>query len=316
MSKIEWTHRPGTKSEVLNPTTGCDKISQGCKFCYAEVMHRRLKGIGQQKYQQPFLGHVKYWPDELAKPFKWKKPRTVFLNSMSDIFHQDVTVQQIAEIYAMMLLTYWHTYIVLTKRSERAMTILNSSEFIDELVDAVNNFPIPTWNTMLQSTEDVLQRWPLKNVWQGVSVERQQEDYRIDQLALTPANIRVVSYEPAIGPLDLADKFGLYQLEDGTYHLKVGSRWEGSPDWVIAGGESGHHARPAHPDWYRTVRDQCAAAGSAFFFKQFGTWAPGEFGRLYREETTDWSDGQTMVKVGKHASGNFLDGVQHLEFPA
>jgi protein gp37 len=112
MSKIEWTHRPGTKSEVLNPTTGCDKVSAGCRSCYAEVMHKRLTGMGQPKYQQPFLGHVRFWPDELAKPFKWKNPRTVFLNSMSDIFHKDVTVESIAMIYAMMFLTQKHTYIV------------------------------------------------------------------------------------------------------------------------------------------------------------------------------------------------------------
>jgi protein gp37 len=318
MSKIEWTHRPGTKSEVLNPTTGCDKVSAGCRGCYAEVMHRRLKGMGQPKYQQPFLGHVKYWPDELAKPFKWKKPRTVFLNSMSDVFHENVTVQQIAEIYAMMFLTPKHTYIVLTKRSSRAMTVLRSDEFFEQYWAACNRLHSKYIDTLSESLyfEDELRTdFPLENVWQGVSVERQQEDMRIDHLALTPARIRVVSYEPAIGPLDLSDKFGLYQLEDGTWHLKVGSRWEGSPDWVIAGSESGDSARPAHPDWYRTIRDQCAAAGTAFFFKQWGQWAPGETGRLYREETTDWSDGQIMVKVGKHASGNFLDGVQHLEFP-
>lgn len=130
MSKIEWTHRPGTKSEVLNPTTGCDRVSKGCMNCYAEVMHRRLTGMGQPKYQQPFLGHVQYWPDELAKPFKWKKARTVFLNSMSDIFHKEVTVEQIAEIYAMMFLNPNHIFIVLTKRADRAKEVLKSKEFM------------------------------------------------------------------------------------------------------------------------------------------------------------------------------------------
>jgi protein gp37 len=342
MSKIEWTHRPGTKSEVLNPTTSCDKVSRGCKFCYAEVMHKRLRGMGQPKYQQPFLGHVKYWPDELAKPFKWKKPRTVFLNSMSDIFHKDITVQQIAEIYAMMFLTYQHTYIVLTKRSERAKIVLNSSEFFDAFVDAINNFPITTWNTMVLSVEEVLQRWPLKNVWQGVSAESNDQMDRVLDLTLTPARIRVVSYEPAVGPLDLSQVFGLHQLEDGTWHPKVGSRWEGSPDWVIAGGESGNKAAPAHPDWFRTVRDQCLASGVAFFFKQWGKYGPHEKavallpedkslgffkskyiyrdGRVSDSKATDYVDidngnCEWMFDLGKNASGNFLDGVQHLEFP-
>lgn len=348
MSKIEWTHRPCTKSEVLNPITGCDKISRGCKFCYAEVMHKRLTGMGQPKYQQPFLGHVKFWPDELAKPFKWKKPRTVFLNSMSDIFHKDVTVQQIAQIYAMMALTPKHTYIVLTKRSNRALDVLNGSEFFDAYVDAVNNSLITTWNTQVLCEEDLEKIWPLKNVWQGVSVERQEEDHRIDELANTPAHIRVVSYEPAVGPLDLSKYFGLYQVEEhGPWHLRVGSRWAGSPDWVIYGGESGHKASPAHPDWFRTVRNQCNAAGVKQFFKQWGEWAPdshvsfngpffihGVDHRLVNIDGKSWpyidmlsteedtcpltkqDNAHWMAKVGKHASGNFLDGVQHLEFPA
>lgn len=331
MSKIEWTHRPGTKSEVLNPTTGCDKVSRGCKFCYAEVMHKRLRGMGQRKYQQPFLGHVRYYPDELAKPFGWKKPRTVFLNSMSDIFHKDVSVFAIAEIYAMMFLTPKHTYIVLTKRSDRAREILNSVEFWEDYWKACNRLHdkyIKPLSEALYFEDELQSMWPLKNVWQGVSVESQEQDQRIEDLAVTPAHIRVVSYEPAVGPLDFSRVFGLYQLEDGSWHTKVGSRWEGSPDWVIAGGESGHKASPAHPDWFRTVRDQCAAAGVSFFFKQNGEWMPVDQRHADGENEvvliptgdqmiiTTHERAVVMKKVGKHESGNYLDGVQHLEFPA
>lgn len=346
MSKIEWTHRTGTKSEVLNPTTGCDKISRGCKFCYAEVMHKRLRGMGQPKYQQPFLGHVKFWPDELAKPFKWKNPRTVFLNSMSDIFHKDITIQQIAEIYAMMFLNERHTFIVLTKRSNRACDVLNSAEFFEEFWKACNRLHdayMMHLSETLYFEEELRSMWPLKNVWQGVSVESQEQDHRIDELANTPAHIRVVSYEPAVGALDLSQKFGLYQIEDGSWHLKVGGRWSDSPDWVIAGGESGGKASPAHPDWFRTVRDQCKAAGTSFFFKQWGRFGPsqraiellpedkslGYFkskyvyrdGRVSDREATDYRDiddgnCEWMFDLGKKDSGNFLDGVQHLEFPA
>jgi protein gp37 len=302
MSKIEWTHRHGTKSEVLNPTTGCDKVSRGCRNCYAEVMHKRLRGMGQPKYQQPFLGHVRYWEDELAKPFRWNKPRTVFLNSMSDIFHDAVTVQQIAEIYAMMFLTSKHTYIVLTKRASRANYVLSSVEFFEEYHKACNRLHDKYVSTLEQEMYQCIElesMWPLTNVWQGVSVESQDEDYRIDELIKTPAHITVVSYEPAVGPLDIQ-----------KYGNKI--------SWLIAGGESGHRATPPHPDWFRAVRDQCAAAGVAFFFKQWGEWHEFNFelGSVRTQFPHIFSDGIKMVRVGKKGSGNVLDGRQHLEFPA
>lgn len=331
MSKIEWTHRPGTKSEVLNPTTGCDKVSRGCKNCYAEIMHRRLTGMGQEKYQQPFLGHVRYWAEELEKPFRWKKPRTVFLNSMSDIFHKDVTVQQIAEIYAMMFLNPQHTFIVLTKRSNRACDMLNGSEFFDEFYRACNMMHdkyIQTLEQEMYQYVELKSMWPLKNVWQGVSVESQEQDHRIDELANTPAYIRVVSYEPAVGPLDFRKWFNLYEYEEGKYGFRTGSRWLGSPDWIISGGESGRHASPAHPDWFRMVRDQCAAANVPYFFKQWGEYVPVDKKHAMEDNEivftnkgmevimAEASISQVMAKVGKKESGNLLDGKQHLEFPA
>jgi protein gp37 len=349
MSKIEWTHRPGTKSEVLNPTTGCDKVSAGCRECYAEVMHKRLRGMGQPKYQQPFLGGATFWPDELAKPFKWKKPRTVFLNSMSDIFHVDITVPQIAQIYAMMFLTQWHTYIVLTKRADRAYYVLNSVEFFEEFHKACNMLHDKYIQTLEQEMYQMIEiesMWPLRNVWQGVSVENQDTlNDRGNWLTKTPAHIRVISYEPALGPIDLLNLKG----DAGSYFQILepitgcGDSDRGRIDWVIAGGESGHAARPAHPDWFRQVRDQCAATGVSFFFKQWGKY--GEHARavslcppdkglgyfnskyVYRDgrvsdfESTDYRDidngeCEWVFDLGKHESGNYLDGVQHLEFPA
>lgn len=323
-------------------------------------MHKRLMGMGQPKYQQTFLGHVQFWPDELSKPYGWRKPRTVFLNSMSDIFHKNIRVRDIARIYAMMFLTQWHTYIVLTKRGDRACIVLRSQEFWDFFVDEVNNSPDShrsPYGTMVYTPEDLKERWPLKNVWQGVSVESQEQDHRIDELGNTPAYIRVVSYEPAVGPLDLRKWFGLYEYETGKFGLKVGARWQGSPDWVIAGGESGHHAVPAHPDWFRIVRDQCEAAGVPFFFKQWGAWEPDShvsfngpffihgpkhylvnidgkyypYGDIltdtpkYTEEENKLSEECNLTKednaywmanTGKAKSGNFLDGKQHLNYPA
>lgn len=341
MSKIEWTHRPGTKSEVLNPTTGCDKESRGCKFCYAEIMHKRLTGMGQPKYQQPFLGHVQFWPDELAKPFRWKKPRTVFLNSMSDIFHKDITVVQIAQIYAMIFLTQWHTYIVLTKRADRACVVLNSSEFWEAFVEAVNNLPDAhksPWGANVWTSEELEERWPLKNVWQGVSVENQDTaDLRIPFLLQTDAHIRVVSYEPAIGPvnfnrinIDIPTEIEGYRYKEVDCLDKYFQRdtpFKGAINWVIAGGESGHNASPSHPDWFRTVRDQCEAAGVAFFFKQWGEYMPVDknhatedneivFTNKGREVImAEASISQVMAKVGKKESGNLLDGKQHLNYP-
>jgi protein gp37 len=337
MSKIEWTHRPGTKSEVLNPTTGCDKVSAGCRSCYAEVMHKRLTGMGQKKYQEPFLGHVKYWPEELAKPFKWKKRRTVFLNSMSDIFHKDVTVQQIAEIYAMMALTDQHTYIVLTKRAERAKEVLSSDEFFVEFHCACNrihDLHIGRLEQEMYQFIECKEFLPLKNVWQGVSVENnEQAEIRIPDLYKTPAHVHVLSCEPLLGPID--EKWFNRRLLEMVGVKKL---------WVIAGGESGHKARPSHPDWFRSLRDQCESADIPFFFKQHGTWMPSEENITSLKQIDDLPlrpkeargvelinkdgvhnrrlliDGVTeplvrMFKMGKKHSGNLLDGVQHLNFP-
>lgn len=334
MSKIEWTHRLGTKSEVLNPTTGCDKISSGCKFCYAETMHKRLRGMGQPKYQQPFLGGATYWSEELSKPFKWKKPRTVFLNSMSDIFHKDITVLQIAEIYAMMMLTPQHTYIVLTKRSDRAMEILKNGAFKFAYYKACNYLHdkyIKHLEQEMYQYDEIMDLWPLKNVWQGISAENQEMfDQRVDDLHHTEAWIRVVSIEPQIGPINMFSKF-----ESNEFNRF----------WIIQGGESGGKARPPHPDWFRTVRDQCKYAGIPYFFKQWGTWAPDVvmntneelahvFDNLpdpgYPVQIINYEGKHNnqllmkpitephirMLKKGKHKSGNYLDGVQHLKFPA
>lgn len=329
MSKIEWTHRPGTKSEVLNPTTGCDKVSRGCKFCYAEVMHRRLRGMGQRKYMQPFLGHVRYWPDELSKPFKWKKPRTVFLNSMSDIFHKDVSVVAIAEIYAMMFLNPNHTFIVLTKRADRASHVLRSEEFWQEFWKACNRLHdkyIKPLEQAMYFEDELKSMWPLKNVWQGVSIENIEQEERVTHLIETPAHVRVLSIEPLIGQVSI------YRAVRKWHHAaKTPTYWDGTLKqfnfWCIVGGESGVKASPAHPDWFRSIRDDCKKWGVPFFFKQNGAWMPTEK-RIATEDDeivlipsgeevimTANERAVVMKKVGKHNSGNILDGVQHLEFP-
>jgi len=161
-SNIEWTEL------TWNPVTGCDKISPGCKFCYAEVMSHRLKAMGLNKYRDGF--DVRTHPETLSIPFTWKKPKIVFVNSMSDLFHPDVPLDFIAAVFSVMNATPQHIYQVLTKRSDRLLQV--SSRL----------------------------KWTA-NIWMGVSIENQDYAYRINDLCKTPANIKFLSIEPLIGPI-------------------------------------------------------------------------------------------------------------------
>lgn len=251
MSKIEWTDR------TWNPTTGCNKISRGCKNCYAEVMHRRLAAMGQPKYQKPFSAGVVTHNDTLREPFTWRKPSMVFVNSMSDLFHKDVPFSFIKEVFITMEMTPHHTYQVLTKRPARMALFFHS------LGSRYKSLP---------------------NVWLGTSVENQeQSEKRIPFLLACPAAVHFLSCEPLVGPVNFRDVW---------LPTKIGISIRSSAiiRWVIAGGESGAKAEPMHPDWVRSLRDQCQQSGIPFFFKQWG-------GR------------------NKKAAGNLLDGRQHLEFP-
>lgn len=342
MSKIEWTN------VTWNPVTGCNKVSQGCKNCYAEIMHRRLRGMFPKKYNNTFLAGAEMHHSELFKPLEWKKGRMVFVNSMSDLFHNDVSFDFIDLVYQTMADCYSHTFQVLTKRAHRM------AEFYI-WKNAGNGVQFP--------------EWPLKNVWIGVSCEDQAAvDERVPFLAELPAIVRFLSCEPLLGPIDLTkvnpapgrDNYDDY-LRGIYYPLERKSSTAGinhgkTVQWVITGGESGHHARPVHPDWVRSLRDQCKAAGVPFFFKQWGEYLPFQessppfwrnvaTGQEYDGHGMDmidphtggagkwqgfkWydamdsitlcidtkSDNCSFLKVGKHKSGNRLDGKQHLEFP-
>lgn len=383
---IEWTQRPGTKGETWNPTTGCNKVSQGCKNCYAEVMHKRLRGMHQPKYRQHFSAGVVTHADTLTIPLEWKKPRTVFVNSMSDLFHADVPFKFIDQVFAVMALTPQHTYQILTKRPERmaeyftsgkrtfipgnprsngdggyvAARILNEEGSIrDRVIEAACRIADVKFAGDLPETY-----WPLPNVWLGTSVEDQKAaDERIPHLLRCPAAVRFLSCEPLLGAVSINGsvqctncmhvdhkmetayctncKQRRYDPGDFKYVIYPGIHW------VIAGGESGHGARPMHPDWARSLRDQCQEAGVPFFFKQWGEWAHdgSTCHSLYEEQEQgqlipckDLNGGvivrnsahheathyivptskhtATMIRrVGKHASGNVLDGRTHLEYP-
>jgi protein gp37 len=210
-SSIEWTE------STWNPLTGCDKISPGCKHCYAERMALRLRAMGNASYANGF--DLTIHERLLEVPLHWKKPQTIFVNSMSDLFHESVPVEFVHRVFDTMRKASWHRFQVLTKRSKH---LLDLSPSID---------------------------WP-ENVWMGVSVERADYAYRINDLRKTDARVRFLSLEPLLGPLS--------DLNLRSVH------------WVIVGGESGPGARPMNKDWVIDIREQCAAANVPFFFKQWG----------------------------------------------
>ena len=227
-SGIEWT------DATWNPVTGCTAISAGCDHCYAEILALRLQKMGQQKYRNGF--EVTLHPGALDQPLRWREPRRIFVNSMSDLFHAHVPKDFVGQIWDVMARCPQHTFQVLTKRPER-------------MARWTVEHPAPS------------------NIWLGTSVEDWRVVHRIDRLRECRAHVRFLSLEPLIGPLPDLD------LDD--IH------------WVIVGGESGHHHRPIDPDWVRDIRDQCQAAGVAFFFKQWGGIRPKSGGRLLDGQTWD-----------------------------
>ena len=263
MTAIEWT------DEAWNPVTGCTKVSPGCAHCYAETFAERFRGLPGHPFEQGF--DLKLWPERLAKPFTWKKPRKVFVNSMSDLFHEAVPFEFIDRVFAVMALTPQHTYQVLTKRPERMREYLTTivvrdgfsygaEERIFEIAFALakeRNLPGPVWVTL-----------PLPNVWLGTSTENQHWlDIRVPELLATPAAVRFLSCEPLLSGLDL--RTFLPATLPALDRAVSGPRGE-CIDWVVVGGESGATARPCDLAWIRSIVAQCKAAGTACFVKQLG----------------------------------------------
>lgn len=262
---IEWTEA------TWNPVTGCDRISAGCDHCYALAMAKRLKAMGSAKYQRdgdprtsgPGFG-VSVHPDALDIPRRWRAPRMVFVNSMSDLFHARVPDAFVHAVVEVMRQTPQHTYQVLTKRPSRARRLTERGLVLPD------------------------------NVWIGTSVEHGAVTHRITDLLAIDAAVRFLSCEPLLGPIDLdpwlfpdrcPDGCSCRWPDDGDRNeCACGGAcadWAPRPaiDWVIVGGESGPAARPIDPEWVRDLRDQCVAAGTAFFFKQWGGRTPKAAGR-------------------------------------
>jgi protein gp37 len=335
MTKIEWTEA------TWNPIVGCSLVSPGCTNCYAmrfagtRLGHLpKYDGLTQPSKAGPvWTGKLAFDEKALLEPLRWKKPRMVFVNSMGDLFHEDCPDEWIDRVFAVMALCPQHTFQVLTKRSGRMRewssggrdeTIWEAvASFIDDWSDG--RFPgvrLPAFDgdPMLPALAahgaawGGERPWPLKNVWLGVSVEDQQRaDERIPDLLATPAAIRWISAEPLLGPVDLEhlyqDHPAHFDALSGEYYNELGVHTTPVLDWVVAGGESGKGARPMHPDWARSLRDQCAAAGVPFFFKQWGEWAPRGIVPRGQERTMD------LHKVGKKRAGRLLDGVLHDAMP-
>ncbi|MEW6058768.1 MAG: phage Gp37/Gp68 family protein, partial [Actinomycetota bacterium] len=271
-SKIEWT------DASWNPATGCVEVSEGCDHCYARTFAERFRGVHDHPYEQGF--DPKVWPERLEQPLRWKKPRTIFVNSMSDLFQDAVPDRFIMNVFTVMSAARHHVFQVLTKRPGRMASLLRSAWWEDNIT-AMTDDPRP-----------------LPNVWLGTSVENQKwAGVRIPRLLETPAAVRFLSCEPLLGPIDLrlatahactdprlAARQERFDARDRA-HLSVTSQQE--IGWVIVGGESGPGARAMHPDWARDLRDQCNAAGVPFFFKQWGGRTPRAGGRELDGRTWD-----------------------------
>lgn len=232
-SSIEWT------DATWNPLRGCTKISPGCAHCYAEVFAERFRGVPNHPYEQGF--DLRLVPAKLNEPLRWTRPKMIFVNSMSDLFHEDVPDDYILQVVRVMEAARWHTFQVLTKRSERLRDLLNT---------------------------DLRFASGYRHIWWGVSVENRQHGLpRVEHLRAAPAAVRILSVEP------LLEDLGDFNL-DGIH-------------WVIAGGESGHGARPMRKEWVANVRDRCRAAGVPFFFKQWGGVQKSRHGRELDGRTYD-----------------------------
>jgi len=341
-TKIEWT------DATWNPVVGCSIVSPGCTNCYAmkAAWRHQLQMVGRggspylgttmlagKDHRPVWSGTVKFNEGVLDRPLRWSRPRRIFVNSMSDLFHDSVPDEWIDKVFAVMALASRHTFQVLTKRAERMRAYCSNIQkhgrwlAMEEIALRMGYEPRGRHN---DGFDWLAHHQFLPNVWLGVSVEDQARAVeRIPHLLATPAAVRFISAEPLLGPLDLfaGAKFNLNGLLVGE-----------QIDWVIAGGESGPNARPMHPDWVRSLRDQCAAAGVSFFFKQWGEWAPSanvdpadrgghhvatvlRDGRV-REWQPDFPESRlidtsmmAMLRVGKKAAGALLDGKEHREFP-
>lgn len=321
-TKIEWTDK------TWNPVTGCTKISEGCKNCYAETMANRLQKMDSPKYKNGFK--VTCHPDTLGEPLKWKKGVKIFVCSMADLFHEDVPFEFIDKVFAVMALCPQHTFQILTKRPDRMREYMDLST--DNRAESIGAGLRELTVGMRSGLIDL----PLPNVWLGVTAENQEQaDKRIPILLQIPAVVRFVSIEPMVGAVDLTKYWDNVGGMPPARKIGETNTYVASLDWVILGGESGANARPMHPDWVRKVKGDCKEAGVPFFFKQWGEWkafydrdrddpnwdnVPEESSNIKRLNLAGGQGfhGKRVIyfkRIGKKKAGSLLDGEEHKEFP-
>jgi protein gp37 len=358
-SAIEWT------DATWNPLRGCSRVSAGCQHCYAERVAARFSGPGMpyegliHPTTKGWNGSVRMVPEVLDQPLRWRKPRKVFVNSMSDLFHESVPDEWINQIFDVMERcshSEWHgsqrgwtfaglhTFQILTKRPARMLSYITArlakkqayaDQFKNCPTEGMRNSPAAAWAKQDASAVRT-------HIWLGVSVEDQATaDERIPLLLQCPAAVRWLSCEPLLGPLNVRGY--LMEGNDPGRCASCGkghgftrcpnyggvapkrSDYEGGPaaceefrrsnfsiGWVVAGGESGPGARPMHPDWARSLRDQCASAVVPFFFKQWGEWAPYDRGR---SDNPIFKFDGPFTRYGKKLAGRLLDGLEHNAYP-
>jgi protein gp37 len=346
---IEWT------DATWQPITGCSVVSPGCKNCYAMKLagtrlrnHPSRAGLTIETKAGPvWNGKVRFNEQWLLQPLRWQRPRMIFVCAHGDLFHEDVPDEWIDKVFAVAALCPQHVLQILTKRSPRMRKYLSTGDRVWKIFAAVRRFIDNEYREGSRFVDDETPfDWPLPNVWAGVSCEDQtRADECIPDLLATPAAVRFVSCEPLLGPVDLR----AIVFPGGQHNALTGDTdydgGKGHPSderlsWVICGGESGPGARPMHPDWARSLRDQCQAAGVPFFFKQWGEFVA----RIDRErDDPDWRMNYThdladngrmkwlnlnggcgfhgnrfhvMERVGKRAAGRLLDGAEHKAMPA
>ena len=342
-TKIEWA------DATLNYVNGCTRVSSGCVNCYAERWSAtRLRnvpsraGLAEMTENGPrWTGKINIDDRALDQAMRWRRPRRIFWNAHGDLFHEAVPDEAIDRLFAVCALTPQHTHMILTKRSARMR------EYMAQLDDyALHETPeyrtasyrvdcdddpngSDAWHARTAQLEEAICKisntlgngLPLPNVWLGVSVEDQQRaNERREDFEATPAAVKFVSYEPALGAVDWTGWEFIHQ--------------------IIGGGESGPNARPCHPDWQRAARDFCQPRGIAYFFKQWGEWSPREwkadqgthamhrnapgYGAFQKiqshpnsiERTSTGEGWQAFAKLGKKAAGRLLDGIEHNGFPS
>jgi protein gp37 len=321
---ISWT------DATWNPVRGCSRVSEGCRHCYAERTAARFSGPGQpyeglidlvkrtrlvvraggaiqgqERFEARWSGVVRLVPEHLADPLRWRRPRRIFVNSMSDLFHEALTNEEIAAVFGVMAAAPRHTFQILTKRAERMRDWFT---WVDErAVDGLSMFPNDPHAWRIGQMLSVAARragaddvrhgnaaWPLPNVHLGVSVEnREAMIERAAPLKETPAAVHFWSVEPLIGDLGDIDPALL-------------------PEWMIAGCESGPGARIADVAWFRSLREQCAAAGVPFFLKQAGEQLAGAPSAAAHHVA---AGAGSRRKAGGVIELPYLDGVMHAAFP-